>query len=68
MNEGCVSRTLYLQINSFVQKQDTLLDTFEKLDSSKLNKIYWKQYITNLRDRDEYRDLRTEIIKLEICN
>jgi hypothetical protein len=67
-NNNCISRTLYLQINSFVQKQDTLLDTFEKLDSPKLNKIYWNQYIENLRDRDEYRDLKIEIIKLEICN
>jgi len=67
-NNNCISRTLYLQINSFVQKQDTLLDTFEKLDSTKLNKIYWSQYIDNLTNRDEYRDLKTEVIKLEICN
>lgn len=67
-NNNCISRTLYLQINSFVQKQDTLLDTFEKLDSPKLNKIYWSQYIDNLTNRDDYRNLKTEVIKLEICN
>ena len=67
-NNDCISRTLYLQINSFVQKQDTLLDTFENLDSTKLNKIYWSQYIDNLTNINEYRDLKIEIIKLEICN
>ena len=67
-NNTCISRTLYLEINSFVQKQDTLLDTFDKLNSSKLNKIYWNQYIDNLTNLNEYRDLKTEIIKHEVCN
>jgi len=67
-NERCISKTLYLEINSFVQKQDALQDTFEKLNSQKLNKIYWNQYTDNLTTRNEYRNLRTESMKLEICN
>jgi len=67
-NQGCISRTLYLEVNSFVQKQDTLQDTFEKLRSPKLNKIHWDQYLENLSNYNEYRELRTECLKLDICS
>jgi hypothetical protein len=67
-DKNCISRTLYLEINSIAQNQDALLDEFESLDSSKLNKIYWNNYIENLRNNNDYRTLRIEITKLDICN
>lgn len=64
----CVSSKLYLEVNYFTQVQENLLDKFENLYSKKLERIYWDKYISNLKENNDYKYLKTEITKLKICD
>ncbi len=66
-NEGCISKKLQLKVTVFTQKQDMLLTNFESINAPKLEKIYWNQYISKLKNTNDYRDAKTEIIKKQIC-
>jgi len=66
-DNNCVSKTLQLKVNVLTQKQDSLINTFESLNAKKVKNIYWETYLSNLKNANDYKDMKIEILKKRIC-
>jgi hypothetical protein len=67
-NTNCISTTLLLKVNSIQLYKNNLLDLFnEQKNNTKLNKIYWNEYIDILTNLNQLQELQLELNKIEMC-
>ena len=67
-NQNCVSKELSLNIDAFIFTKNKILQEFEEeKDNTKLNKIFWNDYITILNNTNEFEKLKIELNKVKKC-
>lgn len=66
LETNCVTRTTLSKIEMQVQNKELLLDSFLEIQSKKLNKLNWNDYIESLYDYN-IENIREKAKRLEIC-
>jgi hypothetical protein len=67
--EKCIPKKLILNLNSFILKQNKILEMFKESKNDKITKtLNWDKYIFILENISEYKDLKYEIESMPICS